>query len=101
LAPPDENAIPIVENTIDNQSNSVKTNIGTTNDATMSNEERPSSPMLDSTMLDPPDRRMGLAFLCNPTDEHCNVRGHHMSELFSEDVDAVQKIASVQGCKCE
>ena len=42
-----------------------------------------------------------IAFLCNPNDEDSNIRGHHTSELFSDERDAIEKrtLTKVFDCK--
>jgi len=64
----------------------------------------PPSPSLESVdfqMHEPTESRMRIAFLCNPNQEDSNVRGHHTSELFSDELDAVEKRASTEGFDCK
>lgn len=44
---------------------------------------------------------MSFAFLCNPDNEDSNLRGHHMSGLFGEELDNAEKRALAEGCNCE
>lgn len=70
-------------------------------DAVMTDVHPPPSPnpeSIDSQMHEPPERRVGIAFLCNPNDEDDNVRGHHTSELFNNEMDDVEKRALAEGC---
>jgi len=64
----------------------------------------PSSLSLESVdfqMHGPMEDRMRIAFLCNPNDEDSNVRGHHMSELFSDELDAIEKRTLTEGFDCK
>lgn len=70
-------------------------------DAVMTDVHPPPSPSpesIDSQMHEPPERRVSIAFLCNPNDEDDNVRGHHTSELFNNEMDDVEKRALAEGC---
>ena len=63
----------------------------------------PPSPSQESVDFhEPTEDQMQIAFLCNPNDEDSNVRGHHhMSELFSDELDAVEKRTLTEGFDCK
>jgi hypothetical protein len=62
----------------------------------------PPSPTLESVDSSRPlKQRMNIAFLCNPGDEDQNLRGHHMSQLFSDELDVVEKRALAEGSSSE
>ena len=44
---------------------------------------------------------MDIAFLCNPNDEDENLRGHHQSELSSNELDDVEKRSFPEELDCE
>ena len=44
------------------------------------------------------ETRMNIAYLCNPNQEDSNVRGHHTSQLFSDELDEVEKRTVGEGC---
>lgn len=50
----------------------------------------------------PSECKMNLAFLCNPNVEDSNMRGHHVSQLFSSELDDIEKHTLDSGCdsKC-
>lgn len=65
----------------------------------MTDAHPPSSPSPEPIDFSrPPECRMNVAFLCNPNDEDPNLRGHHTSELFSDELDDIEKRASAKGC---
>ena len=49
----------------------------------------------------PQEQRMNIAFLCNPSDENGNLRSHHISEIFSNELDDVEKRTLTKECNCE
>ena len=57
--------------------------------------------MLSTDSCRPPEGRISFAFLCNPDDEDSNLWGHHMSGLFSNELDNAEKRALAEGCNCE
>jgi hypothetical protein len=49
----------------------------------------------------PQEQRMNIAFLCNPSDEHPNLRSHHISQISSNDLDDVERRTLAKECNCE
>ena len=57
--------------------------------------ESPTVEIVDSSR--PLKERMDIAFLCNPVNEDENLRGRHTSQIFSDDLDDVEKRALAEG----
>lgn len=45
-----------------------------------------------------PEPRMNIASLCNPNNEDDNLRGHHTSEFFSNDLEDFEKRTFAAEC---
>ena len=86
-----------------NDANSAETDIHP-DDVDMTDAHLPSSPSPDSIepqIHQPAERRLTLAFLCNPNDEDTSLRGNHTSELFSDVLDSVHKRTLDDEYDCE
>jgi len=86
-----------------NGANSAETDIHP-DDVDMMDAHPSSSPSPDSIepqIQQPQERKLTLAFLCNPNDEDTSLRGNHTSELFSNVLDSVHKRTLDDEYDCE
>jgi len=56
----------------------------------------PSPEFINSCEL--PEPRMNITNLCNPNNEDDNLRRHHTSELFSDELEDIQKRTLAEEC---
>ena len=72
------------------------------NDVIMTDVQTPPSPRPESiNSIQPTKPRLNIAFLCNPDKEDQKLRGRHMSEFFSDELDDIKRPAVVKGSNCE
>src|ERR1700679_1641941 len=101
-----ENIMPIRIHTSQSEGNSNFYDIGSNdNDIadTQSTSQIP-SPNLDSVTFqtpEPTDLMTNIPFLCNPLDEHINLRQPSMSELFGDNLSPVRKRSWAKDSTCK